>query len=623
MFAMVCYSLCIALNIWRYFERSSPETNVNKMFVKDPVGFNATKKTMPMAFGLKTAQAVHFIDPTIYQATATHITRITQTVDGKVTVKQTQIPLTLISCGEIAMDPKYFSNVDLSQMYCIKEFEDPKFKLEISGEFESEKLAYINLVFKPCIGAGCKTQAEIESKLKKSYFAVNYIGQAIKSSNYSEPVEKFPTAYFTTTSTSFSKEVQFRFSDQRIETQASPFGYVIPETMTFTAPNKVIENLAEIAQPGQFTDRILAISFRMLQEKTVTTRAYKTAFQYLAELGGLFNVITVVTLIITSRVRNVLLTLDLASLFKAATSHSKSSDKTIICRQTSAAKKSSAIKPSPLVESPSVNSHSITNNGAYPMTSIKSGNFKRAPIFTPKPQNSRVEESKKQLKARVLGQNSPSVVVIRDEPAAHLDDIKQPDDFEQFDMMDRESVGDKQHERLDPTLKSQPVSINGLERDNAQDLEVLVLKSKALAAGLDRNSSPSHSDLQKVSMTSVMLKGFAPFFLPKNSRLKEVSRYTQESKRSLFDYSKLVEALSEIQKLKRLLMDADQLELFDAITADRVGVLCAGSDPNCDGSSQRRIDAYLNICSKPKLDTIDQNMILLTGYMLDEYRVKK
>ena len=48
--AMACYVLCICLNVWRYFERSSPETNVNKLFVQDPVGFNATKDSFPFAF---------------------------------------------------------------------------------------------------------------------------------------------------------------------------------------------------------------------------------------------------------------------------------------------------------------------------------------------------------------------------------------------------------------------------------------------------------------------------------------------------------------------------------------------------------------------------------------------
>jgi hypothetical protein len=41
----LCYASIFVFTIWRYFERSSPETNVDRLFVKDPEGFVLNKDT--------------------------------------------------------------------------------------------------------------------------------------------------------------------------------------------------------------------------------------------------------------------------------------------------------------------------------------------------------------------------------------------------------------------------------------------------------------------------------------------------------------------------------------------------------------------------------------------------
>jgi hypothetical protein len=302
--------------VWRYFERSSPETNVNKLYVKDPVGFNATKDSFPFAFGLQDDRGAHFIDDSYYKPQATYLRITKSSVNGELKIGEEIIPLTLVSCDQVSLDKKYFDNLDLKSMLCIKEYYDPAFKknLEITGEWESSTFGFIQLKINACKGAGCKTESEVVSKVKSSFFALNYIGSTIKSSNYSEPIERFPSTFFTTTSSMFSKHSLFWMADNQIDTQASPFGYVNPETIKFTKAETVSTDYFKFAQSTELVDTLIEVKIRMMREKTLTNRAYKTVFQYLAELGGLFNVITVVTVLLTARVGRTLMMMDLAKL---------------------------------------------------------------------------------------------------------------------------------------------------------------------------------------------------------------------------------------------------------------------------------------------------------------------
>jgi hypothetical protein len=320
MLAVVCYSLCISLNVWRYYERSSPETNINKLFVKDPKGFIASRSTLPIAFGMQGADAVHFIDPSYYKPRVMYRRQTKTMVNGALVASMKVTDLTLIPCSEATLDRRFFNNLDLANMFCIKEFEDPNFGVEVTGVFEGDVYGAIRIQISTCTGVGCKSQAEIEAKMKSSYFAINYVGTAIKSSNYSDPIERFPTSFFTTTSTMYTKEVQMRMADNQIDTQASPFGYVTPDTINFSGVSYLAVDYSKFADPGQIVDKFLTVNVRMLQEKVHTNRAYKTVFQYLAELGGMFNVITLVSLLATLRVGKTLMMVDLAKINKLKSS---------------------------------------------------------------------------------------------------------------------------------------------------------------------------------------------------------------------------------------------------------------------------------------------------------------
>ena len=309
---VICYqAFCLGFIIYRYFERGSSETNINRQFIPDPKGFTLTKQTMPFAFGIEDSSAKLYIDFSIFTVKALYIfkeTRFTNGVDSSV---YTTTELPVVPCREVGLDPTYFSSLPLDTMLCIKEFINPTINMKITGEFRSPEFGYIKIFISPCKGASCKSESEIMQKLKAGYMTFTYLNYALQSSNYENPVIKFPATYFTTFSTDYSKSIEFRMTDTELLTQDSLFGYVKPQSFNFTSVEMVTDKIAQLNQNiSALPDSMVNFVFRMDQLKFSVSRVYKTSFQYMAELGGMLNITVLFTLIVTNRLSYVLLFID-------------------------------------------------------------------------------------------------------------------------------------------------------------------------------------------------------------------------------------------------------------------------------------------------------------------------
>ena len=306
---VIAYSLCVFFTIWRYFEKSSPETNINTIFVHDPQGFTITNETFPFAFGLQDKYATHFIDSQIYTVTATYKYFKRKTVNNTIVLDTSQTPLTLIRCTDAGLSHSDFNNVDLANMFCLEEFIKPNTTLKIMGVYESDVWGFLELKFSRC-SSNCKPQSEIDDMLVKGYFAINYIDRTLKSSNYNDPVQTYPTSYFTATSTTFAKAVTLRFQDQEVLTHSSLVGYMAPSSLKFSNVKNFVSDINAISSTTPVSTFFM-IQLRMDQLKVEVNRNYQMVYQYLAEFGGLIQVVALGALILTYRLAKTHLTIDL------------------------------------------------------------------------------------------------------------------------------------------------------------------------------------------------------------------------------------------------------------------------------------------------------------------------
>ena len=618
--AVVMYSLCISLNVWRYYERSSPETNINKLFVKDPRGFNASRSTLPFAFGMQGPDAVHFVDPTYFKPRVMYRRQTKSMVNGQLVATMKVTDLTLISCSGATLDRQFFNNLDLANMFCIKEFEDPNFGVEVTGVFEGNVYGTLRIQISPCIGAGCKTQAEIEAKMKSSYFAINYIGTAIKSSNYSDPIEKFPTSFFTTTSTMYTKEVQMRMADNQIDTQASPFGYVTPETVNFTGVSYLAVDYSKFADPGQIVDKFLTVNIRMLQEKIHTNRAYKTVFQYLAELGGVFNVITLVTVMFTLRVGKTLMMVDLAKFSKLKTSlfgpyKTSTPGQEPPLGKAKLAKSSSSMLG--ILVNPSPKSSPLTSDPKSSSVIASTGVKKRSHVF--------VKESPKKkpsISFKSFTENEPLGLSLQmkevEEKKANNTPIRKSEEEEQDFVFES------------PEKKKTLRETEGGAKGTSQTSEEIIRASFFNFHDPNHQEEIPERDLRGSKPGSVLLQSFLPCLLRKRTAIKKIVEYSSQTSCIKLDYLRVVDLINDLQKLKALLLTPDQHTLFDLLpppastdaSADLLERIIGGDETEVLKYKKKAVESYENICKLPVLDKVDQKLLFQLGYLLEGYRIK-
>jgi flagellar hook-basal body complex protein FliE len=111
-----------------------------------------------------------------------------------------------------------------------------------------------------------------------------------------------------------------RMVDNEVITQSSFFGYTTPSKRTFSASERFVTDIMGISSPDGEVEGMLELNIRMDQVKIVTNRVYETAFEAFAELGGIISIITFLAVVVSMRVSNTLLMLNLAHIYESTNS---------------------------------------------------------------------------------------------------------------------------------------------------------------------------------------------------------------------------------------------------------------------------------------------------------------
>ena len=538
-------TLCSVYISWIYFKRVSSETNVDKIHLRDPVGFNLTKENLPFVFGMQDVTGAHFIDDSIYTTEVKYVRIHKKVINGELTVDTKETLLDLIPCSEANLDPVMFDNLPLKYMNCLKQLVDPSLKMEITGEWESPDFGFLQFYIKRCTGPNCKTEAEINSKLKVSYFAVFYVNYAIMASNFTDPVYRYQASFFTPTSCDFTKEIGMRMADNEVLTHNTVLGYLPPEKIKFTATDFFTTELVNVAVDSN-PENLIYMRLRMGKMKTVTTRVYGTAFESLAELGGIINLITFAALIISMPATRTHLLLDFISAFKPASQKSTPHAKPARNQSIQDPKFSHNPKhPSP-VNNPNFfsNSRDFMNQDVVQMPSGQV--YSRSPP---------VEYPKKIKKLNFKAKGSQSQKFST--PDLGLNQEKAPIYNTNYN---RQSPDDHHiQEELPQPLADQAQRTESLQMQTPFKKQSLNnLKSKTLQI---RNAREERNS--KITACSIYAYSYFPFFVSRNSPISQAVKEAETKVASRLDFVNFLKILADFEKLLRLLLTPEQLILFE------------------------------------------------------------
>src|SRR3990167_445119 len=231
--AGLCYVFLVCFTVYRYFERKSPSTSLNRVFNYNPRGFTLTNETMPFAIGIEDPKYQHFVDETIYTLEAYYTETVKSIQNGTLVSDYKKHKLNMIPCSQANLDPVVFGNLDLGKIFCIENFVRETREINLAGRFESDYFGALGFDFKQCKGSHCKPQDQIDKMLKDSYFAIYYLDRVTELSNFEAPISKFQNSIFVSCSPEYTKYLHMFMANNKIHTDSSLIGYDKPKQHEF------------------------------------------------------------------------------------------------------------------------------------------------------------------------------------------------------------------------------------------------------------------------------------------------------------------------------------------------------------------------------------------------------
>ena len=185
---------------------ANPETSFSQIYQPSPSPTPVSNNYYMFVFGIQDSTNTHFIDEEIYTAKLTYGYRNQTTKQDELTV----IPIQRCENANMPQNSKlsdYFKNqaMALSDLYCIsKNYTDP---LVLQGSWDQTQYNFFRLYIAPCNRSEgtCKSDAEINDKLKTSYYAYYSTDFLFDLRNYENPATVIGRDYFTQTTTSVKK----------------------------------------------------------------------------------------------------------------------------------------------------------------------------------------------------------------------------------------------------------------------------------------------------------------------------------------------------------------------------------------------------------------------------------
>ena len=541
----LCYASIFAFTIWRYFERSSPETNVDRLFVKDPEGFVLNKDTLPFAFGIQDPNtAEHFIDESIYTVVAKHIKSYNDVVNGELIKKSEETILDLVPCSEVNMDLNYLNNLELSKMYCLKEFVENKKELRITGMWESDQYGRLEFWFERC-KTNCKTNEEIDKKLKDSYFAVNYVNWNAKASDFKNPKHRYPTSYYASTSAEYTKYITQYMTDNEIVTDSSLVGYMEADSLKYTSTGYFqIDTANFVFEPNKYPESFVRYNIRMDPNKLLISRKYKNIYDYLAEFGGMAQVVVLVGVILTFRLKKINMFLDLADkiIDKEEFYQRLVKEKTIV----------------PL-QSPPFHQNVTTTTGTPSPLTFPTKNPKQ--IIKPPGISLKItEEVDISESLPSVGDEGKDRQRVRDNVRGERN--KSTGRNTEVEINKQDDHQKEQHSEYSRARVMQP-------QQYSKETLALLRDSKKLFKYERMRFETIKTQVGKINAFKVLLKGFFPCCATK-SRINSVVEMVESQVYSKYDLMRIIETIDEFDKLKHFLLTPDQLMLFDLIPTSKL-----------------------------------------------------
>ena len=277
--------------------RTGPETNISQLLVPSPAVTKVSKFDYFFIFGMQDSNSNHYIDEKI----DTLLLIYGHKDESMKEAVESYIPVKPCSIGNLPENPNlqtYFQHQsnNISNLYCISD--DYKGDILIQGAWDQAKFDYLKVTVNPCDKAlrTCKSDDEIKSALKSSFFALYSTDHLFDLMNYNEPALKYGKDYYIETTYTLKKIINRYLKTNHLYTDD---GWITTSnTMADYNSFDTDKESFEIISDG--FDEVIEFIIRKSTYESVLTRKYKKIQNVFAEMTGFLQIIFIVLNIISN-----------------------------------------------------------------------------------------------------------------------------------------------------------------------------------------------------------------------------------------------------------------------------------------------------------------------------------
>ncbi|KAL4479279.1 hypothetical protein ABPG72_011491 [Tetrahymena utriculariae] len=569
------------------FLRTSPQVIYSERQVDNPAAFQLSSQTFPLAFSMEDPNYNYYIDEGIYTIQAQFyqktlvFNQTTQQNDAVWNVTDIKVQPCTLDNFKNPDNINYYTSLQYQNMYCLP----PDIQLTLQGDFSSPIYSYLQLQIVKC-KQNCKSKEKLDEYLLNSNFAVQISDSFVDPSIKQNPFKIYSRDIYWSTSTQMPKFATIYFRNNYVQ---SDFGWFMPDFTTQKYPAYSYNDVSVF--PDNFQTYFLQVVFRFEKQKEgFYSRTYKNFNNIMSEIGGFTQSLLAIGYLICTRISQLQLN---QTLINQAFNYEDSKDENEENKEIE--KKQINIQQKFQLSNYSSQSPSFQNQV---LKQSQSQNQRSNQIMI----NGQDQQQYQNLKVNIDFQNSAiqSYLNIGNQvnnqqnqslQIQSLDHMKQNKENENFDSKQfifsnkndlKQSIPEskqasKQHDQkkiLNHLIQDLQINDELAQGTKEQDIldegtHVKIQKQKLKIQQMEQKLKENKFNELMEKETKCMKMSIWEYFKSKIFPLGEYKKKNQIIQYSIdklyynLDIFNILKKLVEVEKLKRLLLDPEQLKLFD------------------------------------------------------------
>ncbi|KAL4432508.1 hypothetical protein ABPG74_013362 [Tetrahymena malaccensis] len=250
--------------------------------------FNLTINTFSFMIALTDINYTSFIDDSIYTLKVTQISqkRTLNLTSGEYDLKISRTPIYMERCTKdhflIDGTQDYFLQQNYGEMYCFNRDQI----LQLEGDYNQLQYKQLQFEILQCQGINCKDQQTIKNKLNNCYLQVFFTDKNIISTDIKNPFQNYARSNFYIAGTDFSKTINLYMLQTQILTDQ---GIVYEDYQSVSAITYSSDRESVVSRTS---DRIFLLQISLQPNKQLNYfRKYLSLSQMLSQIGGIYNIL--------------------------------------------------------------------------------------------------------------------------------------------------------------------------------------------------------------------------------------------------------------------------------------------------------------------------------------------